>query len=141
MKRPRMALQAMAIDAARWLVASAFLFAIGAEARAFEISSEDVQPAQPISQKFIFNGLGCQGQNVSPVLAWTSPPDGTMSFAPMGRAVPHRKAVTSHRYNLGLYALKMEKLNLASDAAALHPSFVLNLHTLDKATLTMTQGR
>jgi Raf kinase inhibitor-like YbhB/YbcL family protein len=83
MKQPRMALRAMAAQAARWLVASAFLFAIGAEARAFELSSEDVQPGQPIPDKFIFNGLGCHGQNVSPALAWTSPPDGTMSFALM----------------------------------------------------------
>ncbi|MEM9821836.1 MAG: YbhB/YbcL family Raf kinase inhibitor-like protein, partial [Bacteroidota bacterium] len=28
-----------------------------------------------------FNGFGCTGQNQSPQLSWTNPPEGTKSFA------------------------------------------------------------
>jgi Raf kinase inhibitor-like YbhB/YbcL family protein len=31
----------------------------------------------------LFNGLGCTGQNISPALRWTDPPEGTKSLALM----------------------------------------------------------
>ena len=50
---------------------------------AFELTSPDVKPGEPLADKFAFSGLGCQGQNISPALNWTNPPEGTKSFALM----------------------------------------------------------
>jgi Raf kinase inhibitor-like YbhB/YbcL family protein len=60
------------------------LFAIfGAQARAFELVSPDVKLDGPMPEKFTFNGFDCHGQNVSPALDWSNPPEGTKSFALM----------------------------------------------------------
>jgi Raf kinase inhibitor-like YbhB/YbcL family protein len=60
------------------------LFAIfGAQARAFELVSPDVKLDGPMPEKFTFNGFDCHGQNVSPALDWSKPPEGTKSFALM----------------------------------------------------------
>ena len=64
-------------------IAALLLATANAKTKAFELSSPDVQPGQLIPDKFIFNGLGCQGQNISPALNWTKPPEGTNSFALM----------------------------------------------------------
>ena len=60
-----------------------FLAAFSGGTQAFELSSPDVKPDQPLPEKFTFSGLGCQGQNISPALSWTNPPEGTKSFAMM----------------------------------------------------------
>ena len=52
-------------------------------AQAFELTSPDISPAQPIAMKHVFNGFGCTGSNVSPALSWKNPPAGTKSFAVM----------------------------------------------------------
>jgi Raf kinase inhibitor-like YbhB/YbcL family protein len=52
-------------------------------AAAFELGSPDFGPNQPFAQKFLFKGLGCNGDNVSPALTWDEPPAGTKSFALM----------------------------------------------------------
>ena len=52
-------------------------------ALAFDLESPDFKPGEAIPEKFTFNGLGCQGQNISPALNWSAPPDGTKSFALM----------------------------------------------------------
>jgi Raf kinase inhibitor-like YbhB/YbcL family protein len=52
-------------------------------AQDFELSSPDISAAQPIAAKHVFNGFGCTGENVSPVLTWKNPPAGTQSFAVM----------------------------------------------------------
>jgi len=73
--------------AARFKLCSAtitILFAIfGAQARAFELVSPDVKLDGPMPEKFTFNGFDCHGQNVSPALDWSNPPEGTKSFALM----------------------------------------------------------
>jgi Raf kinase inhibitor-like YbhB/YbcL family protein len=51
-------------------------------AQAFELKSPDLA-GQSFSNKFVFKGLGCQGDNLSPALTWTAPPEGTKSFALM----------------------------------------------------------
>jgi Raf kinase inhibitor-like YbhB/YbcL family protein len=63
--------------------AVAVLTAFAGGARAFELTSPDVKPGEPLADKFTFSGLGCQGQNISPALSWTNPPEGTKSFALM----------------------------------------------------------
>jgi len=60
-----------------------FLVAFSCDTQAFELTSPDVKPEQPLPEKFTFIGLGCQGQNISPALSWTNPPEGTKSFALM----------------------------------------------------------
>jgi Raf kinase inhibitor-like YbhB/YbcL family protein len=50
---------------------------------AFELSSSDLKPNAPIAEKYVYNGFGCSGDNLSPALAWKSPPKGTKSFALM----------------------------------------------------------
>jgi len=53
----------------------------GAENAAFQANSPDVLSGKPIAAKFIYNGFGCTGQNVSPAVMWKNPPAGTKSFA------------------------------------------------------------
>jgi Raf kinase inhibitor-like YbhB/YbcL family protein len=52
-----------------------------AHAGGFSLDSPDVGSRAPIGEKYVFNGFGCQGQNVSPALAWRGAPAGTRSFA------------------------------------------------------------
>jgi Raf kinase inhibitor-like YbhB/YbcL family protein len=65
------------------VIATTLCFAAFAQALAFELTSPDLTPGQPIAEKFLFKGLGCAGQNISPALNWTEPPEGTKSFALM----------------------------------------------------------
>jgi Raf kinase inhibitor-like YbhB/YbcL family protein len=47
----------------------------------FTLTSPDLQPDAPMPKSFEFNGMGCSGDNKSPVLRWTGAPQGTKSFA------------------------------------------------------------
>jgi len=47
----------------------------------FRLASADISPNGTIANKFVFAGFGCQGENVSPALAWSGAPAGTQSFA------------------------------------------------------------
>lgn len=49
--------------------------------QALELSSPELQPGQALSAKHVFNGFGCQGENLSPALSWRDAPAGTQSFA------------------------------------------------------------
>lgn len=64
-------------------LATTALMGAAASAQAFELSSPDITPAQPIAMKHVFNSFGCTGENVSPALNWKNPPAGTKSFAVM----------------------------------------------------------
>jgi Raf kinase inhibitor-like YbhB/YbcL family protein len=52
-------------------------------AQSFEASSADIGNGKTIAQKFVFNGFGCMGENISPAIAWKNAPAGTKSFAVM----------------------------------------------------------
>jgi Raf kinase inhibitor-like YbhB/YbcL family protein len=54
--------------------------ALPAVAAGFTLSSPDIKPGSTIADKFVFNGFGCSGQNVSPALTWSGAPSGTKSF-------------------------------------------------------------
>ena len=70
--------------AAKCLVMIIILFAaFGREVRAFELFSPAFKSDQPFPERFTFNGLGCHGENISPPLSWSNPPEGTKSFALM----------------------------------------------------------
>lgn len=52
-----------------------------AHAAGFSLGSPDVNVRKPIANKHVFNGFGCEGENVSPAVVWMSPPKGAKSFA------------------------------------------------------------
>jgi len=79
----------MKANAARfvvWMLAAGALalagFATGARAHAteFTFTSPDLASGT-FTNKFVLNGFGCTGQNVSPALTWSNGPAGTKSFA------------------------------------------------------------
>ena len=47
----------------------------------FSLESADVGAKQPIADKHVFKGFGCEGGNLSPALSWKNAPKGTKSFA------------------------------------------------------------
>lgn len=50
-------------------------------AQQFELSSPTIKPDSTLTQEQVFNGFGCAGQNLSPVLQWTAGPAETKSYA------------------------------------------------------------
>lgn len=48
---------------------------------AFSLKSKSLVDKEFVPQKHVFNGFGCEGENLSPALEWTDPPKGTKSFA------------------------------------------------------------
>jgi Raf kinase inhibitor-like YbhB/YbcL family protein len=52
-----------------------------AHADAFSLTSPDVKDGGTLTNKQVFKGFGCSGENVSPALAWKGAPAGTKSFA------------------------------------------------------------
>lgn len=52
-----------------------------APAYAFKLSSADISPTKTVANKFVFKGFGCDGENISPALAWSGAPKETKSFA------------------------------------------------------------
>ncbi len=59
------------------------LITLSNAAQAFEASSADIANGKTIAQKFVFNGFGCTGENISPAITWKNAPAGTKSFAVM----------------------------------------------------------
>ncbi len=53
---------------------------VQAQAPTFTLVSADLASGT-FNDKFILNGFGCKGQNVSPAVEWKNPPAGTKSFA------------------------------------------------------------
>jgi len=167
-----------------------------AQAQNFELASSDIAPDQSIGPRFVFNGFGCTGQNVSPGLSWKNAPAGTKSFAvmvhdpdaptggagfwhwvvvnipatssglPQGAGAGDGKALPAgvqqiatdfgtpgwggpcppagdapHRYNFTVYALKIDKLELPTNATASLTGFMVNSNAIAKANLSARYGR
>ncbi len=47
----------------------------------FTVTAPDLISKGRITPTHVFNGMGCNGQNVSPAIQWANPPEGTKSFA------------------------------------------------------------
>src|SRR5690348_5735490 len=64
------------------LLAAASLFALPAHAQGrFTLTGTDLKAGGTVPLRHVYNGMGCQGQNVSPALRWSGAPAGTKSFA------------------------------------------------------------
>jgi hypothetical protein len=68
------------ILAAGALALSGYAIAVTADVPAFTFTSPDLTGGT-FTDKFVLNGFGCTGQNVSPELTWSNAPSGTRSFA------------------------------------------------------------
>jgi Raf kinase inhibitor-like YbhB/YbcL family protein len=47
----------------------------------FRVVAPDLASLGRVTLSHVFNGMGCNGQNISPTLQWYNPPAGTRSFA------------------------------------------------------------
>jgi Raf kinase inhibitor-like YbhB/YbcL family protein len=66
------------------IAALAAVVVAGSLARAagkFTLTSTDVKPNGTLPMKQVFNAMGCNGENLSPQLAWSHAPAATKSFA------------------------------------------------------------
>lgn len=52
-----------------------------AAAAEFRLSSADFTANGELANKFVYQGFGCHGENVSPSLSWSGAPAGTKSYA------------------------------------------------------------
>lgn len=47
----------------------------------FRITSSSISPGSMMPEKYVFNGMGCRGKNISPEIHWEGAPPETKSFA------------------------------------------------------------
>jgi len=47
----------------------------------FRLTSSDFKANGELANKFVYQGFGCHGDNVSPALSWSGAPAGTKSYA------------------------------------------------------------
>ena len=63
------------------LFASLAAAATLAHSAGFKLESPSIKPGSRLTEAQVYNGFGCAGKNVSPVLKWSGAPKGTKSFA------------------------------------------------------------
>lgn len=81
-KKPHLSLSLATLALA---VTGAFLATAGgspaqAQTRVFTLTSPDLAAGR-FDNRFVLNGFGCNGANLSPAFAWSNPPAGTKSYA------------------------------------------------------------
>lgn len=54
---------------------------IASNVQALSLSSTDIVEGKTLGNAQVFNGFGCEGENISPALSWSDIPEGTKSFA------------------------------------------------------------
>ncbi len=57
------------------------ILSLSAHAENFTLTSPDIKPGSSLSNKYVFNGFGCTGDNKSPAFRWSDAPKNTKSFA------------------------------------------------------------
>jgi Raf kinase inhibitor-like YbhB/YbcL family protein len=66
------------------IISALLIFCMAGVAQAaggFKLSSADIKPNSTITNKHVFKGFGCEGENISPALSWSGAPKDTKSFA------------------------------------------------------------
>jgi Raf kinase inhibitor-like YbhB/YbcL family protein len=63
------------------VLAALLAAAPAAQAAGFKLTSPEIKPNATLANQQVFKGFGCEGDNVSPALAWQGAPKGTKSFA------------------------------------------------------------
>mmetsp|Transcript_2937 Transcript_2937/g.5146 ORF Transcript_2937/g.5146 Transcript_2937/m.5146 type:complete len:176 (+) Transcript_2937:118-645(+) len=61
------------------MVASTLAAPVAAEG--FQLTSPDIAEGQQLDAAQVFQGFGCEGDNLAPTLAWSGAPEGTESYA------------------------------------------------------------
>ncbi|MGY4638543.1 kinase inhibitor [Pseudomonas sp. TE24901] len=61
--------------------ALAIALSASSHAASFSLSSPDIADGRPLTKQQEFSGFGCNGDNLSPALAWSNAPQGTKSYA------------------------------------------------------------
>src|SRR5689334_2520899 len=77
----RMAAGISALILASASIANAQAAKATAKKGSFRVSAPDFITKGRVDISHVFNGMGCNGQNISPALNWSNPPAGTKSFA------------------------------------------------------------
>ncbi len=62
-----------------WILAGSQ--SIAAAPAGFTVDVAGLKPNTTLSEAQVYNGFGCQGQNISPAMQWSGAPSGTRSFA------------------------------------------------------------
>ena len=60
---------------------SVLLFSGVASAESFTLSSSDIAHGEFMGKAQVFQGFGCDGDNISPQLSWSNAPKGTQAYA------------------------------------------------------------
>jgi Raf kinase inhibitor-like YbhB/YbcL family protein len=161
-----------------------------AQAKDMRVQSSSWKDGEPIHDEYVFNGMGCPGQNISPEVSWDNLPKDTKSIAitihdpdaPTGSGWWHwivynipasvksfsqgegksaeaklpNGAVQNttdfgtsgyggpcppqgdayHHYNLTVFALNVDKLDIPANATGAMAGYYINQHMIGKATLT-----
>ncbi|MDU6435383.1 MAG: YbhB/YbcL family Raf kinase inhibitor-like protein [Pantoea sp.] len=114
------------------------------------VFSNDFKDGDKMPERQVFNGMGYQGDNISPHLAWDEVPEGTKSFvvtcyelqtrtdfgkAGYGGAAPPQGE--SHRYIFTVHALDVEKIEVDAEASGAMVGFNVHFHALASASITV----
>ena len=68
-------------SAIKLLLLLSLLLSFTASAKSFKLTSTDIEKGKYMDKAQEFKGFGCTGENKSPQLAWSNPPEGTKAFA------------------------------------------------------------
>ena len=130
-----------------------------------KIISKDLRDGEKLPERHVFNGMGYQGDNISPHLAWDDVPAGTKSFvvtcydpdAPTGSGwwhLPDGAIQTrtdfgkagyggaappkgeTHRYIFTVHALDVDKIEVDEGASGAMVGFNVHFHSLGSASIT-----
>lgn len=63
------------------IILISLLFSLNTYAAKFSVKVSGVEKNKNMNNKYVFNGFGCSGENISPEITWVNAPKDTKSFA------------------------------------------------------------